>query len=562
MLAQWARSAILFKNKKILIASLVFFFSFLWIVILVQGLPVGCLDEWAMTSIAQQTSWSDFGKHLVLPWSQSAYWFNQVAFYDQVCLKRIVHGILLKFTQSLFGLHSFPYFLITKVFFFCGIVTLVFLFMTYVTGSLGLSLAGAVFFLLIPAHYCHVLWIADPYTIAIFFVTLSMWFFYKFVSALDKGEPLRNLFPWIAGLFVAGWFGIKTKEPALIFPVVAGAYLLIYCRHWKGRGKVVLSVLFLLVLIAFQIVPIEHLNAPVQRLGYHVSSITRFLFRNYQVGADNEPTTAFFSLEALWPVSIARTFGFFSLWGIILFALIHGAGRIFRRSSTPSFFSDPLIRFSAVWVGIEILLVGFFQPEPRFFTSIMIPLSLLSVRLVSCVLNSWQGFVRKILTLAAIFCWVWSAFYLNFQQVITTRIVTGMRNNRLFETARVIYSDIHKDKSPSISDVATFYCPAYALKKIVRPRIDDVVFFADNLYVQCWNKTEDGSLDDFKRFAKTGAVYYVTTDPKKFSGFPDATLVGKVTGINEGSKFEVLRYLKKKKKPAIERVYKYTGTPQ
>jgi hypothetical protein len=150
-------------------------------------------------------------------------------------------------------------------------------------------------------------------------------------------------------------------------------------------------------------------------------------------------------------------------------------------------------------------------------------------------------------------------FYFNIQQVISLRTTIGMRNNRLFETARAIYSDLHKEKNPSVEAVAAFYCAPNVLQRPEHPRMDDVVYFADDLYYERWNKNASGSLDDFKSFANDGAVYYITSDPKKFDGFSGATLISKVPGISWRSLFEFLRYSVKKKKPAPVCIYKYTG---
>lgn len=557
MLEQKAGSITWLKNKRMLAAILIFCISLLWIVFLVQGLPIGDLDDWALIFISQQVPWNELISNFVTPWSQSDFWFNQSDLFDQIRHKRIFNGIVLKATQDVFGMRFFPFYLTTKAFFFAGTMTLVFLFLTSLTGTLLLPFAGTALFFFVPAYYSHALWIADPITMALFFAVLGFYFFYRFTVALDKEESFRKLVPWIAGMFLAGWFGIKCKEPALIFPATAGAYLLLHFRSWKGRWPAVAAVLFLLVLVMFQLVPIE--KPPAQSFTYRLTSITRMLFCNYQVGYDDEPISAFFSLKTLWPVSIARTFGFFSLWGIALFGLVHGAGRIFRRSKTPGFFDHPLARISALWACLEILLMGLFQPEPRYFSGTLIPLTLLSVRLVSCVFDSWQGLQRKVWIGIAIFCWATTVFYFNIQQVISLRTTIGMRSNRLFETARTVFSDLHGEKNAPVETVASFYCAANVLKKPEYPRMEDVVFFAEDLYYERWNKTPDGSLNDFDRFAKTGAVYYITGDSKKFDDYPNAVLISKVSGISRGSLFEFLRYSVKKKKPAPVCIYKKTN---
>lgn len=546
------------KKRKKVVAILIFCFSLVWMLFLVQGLPIGDLDDWALIFISGQVPWQELGTNFVTPWSKSDFWFNQSDLFDQIRHKRIFNGLVLKFTQDVLGFRFFNFYLTTKVFFVAGIMTLVYLLISAITvSSLGITLAAFAFFFLIPAHYAHFLWIADPITIALFFVTLGMCCFYKFVSGLERGQLLTKLWPWIVGILLAGWFGIKTKEPALIFPVTAGAYLMLHWRQWKSRWPLAALVLCLFAVIMLQLVPIE--KPPAQGFHYSLTNIKRMLLLNYSQGYDDETRPAFFSLEALWPVSMARTFGFFSLWGLVLFAFLQAGGRLFHRASTPAFFDHPLARLSALWVVIELLLMGLFQPEPRYFSGTMIPVTLLAARLVWCVLQSWRGAWRKALMFFALFCWGWTVLGLNFQHVVSLRIFLGQRSNRLYETARAVYSDFFKKEPGSIVDVATFYCAPNVLKKVSRPRMDDVVYYADDLYYKRWDKTEDGSLDDFKRFAEEGALYYITSYPEKFDDFQEAKLAAKLPSISRGSLFEFLRYSMKKKKPAPVYIYKYSG---
>ena len=78
---------------------------------------------------------------------------------------------------------------------------------------------------------------------------------------------------------------------------------------------------FTAAVIALQIIPVNALfQAGDSRFPvFWGSHILRMLFRNYDAGYDDEPVSAFFSLEQLWPVSIARTFGFFPLWTLVIF---------------------------------------------------------------------------------------------------------------------------------------------------------------------------------------------------------------------------------------------------
>ncbi len=544
-----------FDKKTIYFIVFVYSACFLWFLFLAQGLPIGDLDDWTLTLIAKKTPWKELFSNLLLPWSKSAYWFDQVNLYDQIAHKRIVNGIILKLVQTIFGVHFFPFYIFAKGLFFSGTVTLVFILIKRLTQSFSFALAGAFFFALIPAHYAHVLWIADPITISQFFIVFGIWLFYELLLHFDKNKIDIKFLLLLIGMFMAGWLGIKTKEPGLIFPLIVAAYLLTNFQSFKSKKLKLILTLSLISLIIFQIVPIEHLNAPVQDFTYHFSNISRMLLRNYRVGYEDEPTTAFFSTNLIWPVSIARTFGTYSLWALVLFVFLYLV-QVRSRSTATLFLSHPLARICVLWVLIEIILTGFFQPEPRYFSGTMVPISLLVIRLIWCVTSTQKRYWKSFLLAVALFCWGWTTFYMNLQHVIWLRTQIGLRCNRLFKTAQFLYEDVNRHQASSIDNVSRFYCPSYALDSIKRPRMEDVVYFAD-LYYESWNKTKDGSLADYDRFAKMGAVYYITYDANKFSGSPHVALASVLTGINNESFFENIVYRLKRKTPGSLYIFKH-----
>jgi hypothetical protein len=87
--------------------------------------------------------------------------------------------------------------------------------------------------------------------------------------------------------------------------------------------------------------------------------------------------------------------------------------------------------------------------------------------------------------------------------------------------------------------------------------IDDHIYYAD-LGFEMWNKTpmEKDSVMDFRGKAGKGSVYYVTFKDLDLAKFPDISLVSIIDGRNHSSVFEKVVFAKKKKRPALLRVYK------
>ena len=186
----------------------------------------------------------------------------------------------------------------------------------------------------------------------------------------------------------------------------------------------------------------------------------------------------------------------------------------------------------------------------------MIPITLLSVRLVQCAAQHLALFWKYLVLLVAALSWGWSSFYFNLQHTLWLRGQIGQRANRYLETARLIYQDQFPNEQFDWWRIGLFYCPAYVSNPVTHPRFEDVVFYADLPY-EGWKKTEAGSLDEFERYAKQGAVYYITYDPKRLDHHPQIRLLGTVPGINGASWFEHVSYGLKRKKPRPLYIFKY-----
>ena len=518
----------------------VYLFTFLWVFFLTQGLPMGEPDDWNLIFKSKDTAGTELLKNLSLPWSKSKYWFNQIDGVDQIHHKRIVNGIILKSIEAVFGCRFLPFYLFAKAIFFAGVVALFFLFAYSVTTSIPFALGGTLFFLLVPAHYSHVMWVADPITIAQFFVALGVWIFLHLTLNIDQNRSMKEFLFLLCSFLVVGILGIKTKEPALILPMIAGAYSLIRLRTWKMRLMKVFLLGVVIALLAFQIVPIEHLGATGQAFAFNRDNFVRMLFKNHHCGYEDEPVSAFFSLQRIWPVSIARTFGFFPLWTLMFLFALHWVMKVRRnRDSLAGFLGHQMVVISLLWAGIDIALFGVFQPEPRFLSGTFVPLTLLAARLLWCVYRNtakpWKSLVVMVAVLAA----GWTTIYNNLYSVLALRANIGKRNNRFVNVAKLIYEDQFPGKSPTMRELALFYCPSALYLSPQRPRMEDVTYYTE-LPRENWSKTRTPSLEDFARSAQRGALYWVTFTKEGLAGASNVTHLATVSGINQGSISEYL----------------------
>src|SRR3989338_8069511 len=216
-------------------AIIIFSITLFWIVFLIQGLPLGDLDDWDHILFAQDASWKTLLENIFRPWSASPFWYGQGSFFDHAIHERVIPTFLLKSISSLFGLHSFALFFLYKALFFAGTCTLLFLLLRRMTRSNTFAFCGVLFFALIPVHYFHVLWISDPVTIVHFFVLAGLWAYLKILANVEsKGSFQHFIFKCLA-LLIIGWIGMKSKSPALILPLIVGMHVIWQMQSWKGQ---------------------------------------------------------------------------------------------------------------------------------------------------------------------------------------------------------------------------------------------------------------------------------------------------------------------------------------
>lgn len=541
-----------------IVCGLVFIVSFAWIFFLTQGLPIGDLDEWNHILTPQDRSWNDLLTNLSLPWSKSKYWTGQVDRSQPRIFQYVVHKLI----HGAFGYKSLPYFLVGKALFFAGIITILFLLLVQLTNSIPIATGAALFFSLVPAHYLHTLWLADSVTIANFFIVTGVLLSLHLFRNFGRSGSYARFSSVLIAILIVGWIGIRTKESAVILPLLVGSYGLIQFFQGKSDPKKAILLFMAMSFLIFLIVPIEHLseNKPVGTVPFLWSTISRMLFRNFHCGYEDEPTTAFFSREQIWPVSIARTFGFYPLWTLVAFLILYWLGiLLFRPPREVRFFSEPASVIACIWCVIEIMLLGRFQSDPRYFSGTMMPLTLLAARLISCVKEIWPRFWSRLFMMFPLFSVVWISLYVNIQHVLWYRLQIGWRNNVFLDVGHTIYRDRFPNQEIRPDLLGRFYCNSCAPDHNFKEKINNFVFHSELAYGG-WNKTENGSIEDFKRYAADGAIYYVTFSKEKFLNEQNVALHTTISGINKESVFERLLLKIRPKKPPVIYIFKWGKT--
>jgi hypothetical protein len=537
--------------------GVIFILTLIWVCVCFQGMPASDIDDWNKVIMAYKIPWSNFSSSFFRPWSLCLNWDGQTEPLDGIHTKRIFLPLVLKLSLQFFGSSPFAMYFLTKGIAFAGCVAIIFFLLAQAVPWVY-ALLGATVFLFVPAHYSHVLWIADAVTLCYFFLFLGMLLFFLVQKNIFEDSSNKR-FGWLLlMLLVAGWVGIKTKEPMLVLPLVVFFYSL---TRFKVVGKAPLKLLLLaaaMALVAFQIVPITNLNnGSTPSINFNFGTLIRLLFRNYDCGSDNEAVPAFFSWGHIFPVSIARTLGFFALWSIVLsFGLFAWRKWGVKDKMVVPYWGHSLVQICGIWALVELPFLGMFQPDPRYFSGTMAPIIILIARLVYCAAEgSGKIWRRGLLSI-----WILSvAFNVveNVQNVISLRLVMGRKLNYFREIPRIVLEDLKGRKGLGELEVGEFYATAWndgpATKKI-----KDFVFYADFAH-EGWNRVpfKQDSLEGFQHWSQLGHRYYITAKDLDLGKWPHVRRLAVVDGINKGSLLESLVYRKKKKHPAQIKIYEY-----
>lgn len=534
-------------KKDKLWGALIFLCVFLWMLTLIQGLPLIDPDDWDHVLAAKDLSWKTLLTNLLTPWSTSERWVGQVERLDEVTHRRMFLSIILKASHQLFGLKFLPYYIFSKAIFFAGTLTLLFLLISKMTSMRSYAFLSLLFFITIPAHYIHALWISPSDTMVHFFLLLGVALFLLILSNLEHKKPFSQFLLYLSGFLIVGWIAMKTKETALILPLSLTIYTFLQTRR-LGNQKLKLTLLLLILgFLIFLVVPIPgvktHAGLPLR---FNPHTVARLFFLNYHCGWEDEMTSAFFSREQIWPVSVARTFGFYSLWTLVLGVALYGVIRIRAgKNINPLFIRHPLVQISMIWLLCEAFFLGNFQADPRYFSGTMIPITILSVRLIYCVVYQLRG-LSKLGFLSLVILSLSSSVFENFQHVLFLRLQYGKRARYALETAKTIYQDVYPSEPYDLGKILLSGAAAY-VPSLNTQRISHRIFYSPFGYGM-WKRTDERTIEAFEKFSKDGAIYDVSYKDERLPRDPRIKNIATIYPVNKGSLLESILYPLKGKK--------------
>ena len=209
-----------------------------------------------------------------------------------------------------------------------------------------------------------------------------------------------------------------------------------------------------------------------------------------------------------------------------------------------------------IWVVFEILLMGFFQADPRYFSGTMIPLTILTARLIYCVSTMYPASWKRWLWMIPFFSVIWATFYNNFSHVIYLRRLIGQRSHLFLNLSKHVYADAFPNSPQNSRSLALFYAAVY-VPNFNGPRMRDVSYFIDMNY-DAWNKLKTGTKEEFRESADQGFRYYVGFEKEKFGTGPEIQELAVIDRINQSSLFEWILY-KTRKKPLPMYLLKYSA---
>ncbi len=477
---------------------------FCWLVFLDQGLFIGDHDDWDHVLNARETAWQPVIGNLLKPWSSSPYWHGQGSFADHVLHERVFTTFYLKTIVSAVSPdHSFLIFFLYKSLPFLLSILFMALLLQDLVRNAWVRYALLLFYTLIPVHYLHVLWLSDPATLVNFFILFSLFIFLKIERAFAAGKkPAAGLLLFFFSIL---WLAIKTKSSALIAPLFYSAYALLSCRAWMRAGKTYFLFLAGCGLVAFQIVPVEHLGLSAPGHPFSLENIQKLLFFNPDSIFGVEPAPAWRDLHLVFPASVLRAFGFFSFWLAVLYLAVW----LFLKKQE-GFLKHPLARLSLIWLAIEIPLMGIFIVESRYFSGTFIPLIFLLGRLMDqVVLNVHAPAVRKTLLAAAI-AGLGISTLINVKHILWLKSEIDSRYHTFFHMAQAVFLDKHPEKK-SAADTGHFYTVMYQPD----PKADHIEkSMASTVYgLSVWKQTQSLDAAQWKDLAARGFCYDVTHNP-------------------------------------------------
>lgn len=534
---------------------------FSWIFFLTHGLPIGDFDDWDHMVLSSEAPWEELIRNLLTPWSTSELWHGRGELFDQMVHERVLATSIMKFLQTIYGTDFLPFYLIEKGLFFAGAVLLIFLLSREFTRNDRVSFLGVLFWAFCPAHYTHLLWLSDPVIITQFFGLLSLYFLFKFDKGLNKRLDIAQI-AWLLLWFIACSLALKTKAQGLTFALVAGLYFLTRFHKLKTQSWLQVGAAGTLIsLLILMVVPVEHLfDAKQTPSQFDINNILHMVFQNTNNEFEAETSTALFSIESIFPVSIFRNIGFFGLWSLIVTLILFVISR--RAKFQPAellLASHPLGIISAAWIAIELALMGLFPPEPRYFSSTLIPITFLCEKLIAETLAGNRSWVARLLNASWIFALAFNVASF-VPHILYVRAAKGARYQQSLELSQTVLKDLFPEKAAksSLIEKARFFClHGVENRTYSGPRLENYMYRTDVAPFH-WNKTPQASIEDFRGWAAKGSRYALLFKADILHQPPRTVILAELKGWDANSLF-YQGYLKfKKKKPAPLYLVKYS----
>lgn len=446
------------RGRSLVFAVLLGFFVAAFLLFLYQGLQIGDFDDWDHLLTAHDISWEKLLKNFSSFRTGSTLWTGQWDRLNEVYHRRVFLTVVLKSVQSAFGIsQTIGYFVCSKLIFFLGTTLMVFFLLVRMTRSPAWSLGGAIFYALVPAHYPHLFWLTDPVTMVHCFILVQLWFFYSLFRKHVFQEHPRIAAGCLAGLFATGWLAAKTKEPALVFEFAALLFLCVQWKQYRGMRAGYYAAIAILLLVIYSTVPRGDVVFTTQGYTFCPATIARMLFRNFACGYIDEPATAWISPAWLWPVSLSRTFNFFLLW-LLAFTSSYLLAKKLQRTWTED--ARFLASFALLWIMVDVLLMGFFQPDPRYFSGTTIPIVLLGTILLKTAAAAFTGRGKVLYALILALALAWSVGN-NVRSIYWLRWKIGKMNMQFRDVATAVYRDMTGRDFETPLEMGRFYCSKY-----------------------------------------------------------------------------------------------------
>ncbi len=478
-------------------------------------------DDYYHISVAQEAPWSAIFRGFL---SQQAPRDPLGAgVVNHALSSRVGQTLAIKLQHGIFESEPLPYFFVQIVFGGLSMVLLAWI-VKALTDSTRWSVFAAFYYFLLPSALEHNLWLSDfaetvQLCILVTFISLYRLYKRRIVTKVRFGAPDALLIT--LSVFIT-LYALKSKSTAYVIPVML-AFTFVYALWHAGKGRRLLLAMGLLAVLGLLASP---LLSQLRHAEIRLDRVFDMLLMNAKSGYETETSSAFFNLNSILPVSLARNIGFFFLW----LAIFSSARLIWQRKAR----FRPEVLFVLVWLVVEISLFALVDSQIRYLTSAMLPAIILLTVLFS---NTWRTLNAKTArTFFAIF-FVAGILFLsinNLQHLVFLRNWKLGYFNELNKPTEIIYNDIALrplDELLPASESVRFAHPEFVVDirdklfpdflsrprgRIAPPFLPDILAFSDirDLHYKRYDSADTSRI--LKRFGKAYGISYSAREEEGF----------------------------------------------